>query len=168
MEPGAVAAGAGVSGAGRAARRPWGLYVYAGFFLLFLYGPVLLLPLFSFSDGATIAFPIHGLTLRWYRELAGDEQLFAALRNSLGIALAVAAGATVLGVTSAWVLIRYRFRGRTPLIAFIMLPLIVPGLVLGVSLLLLTHQLGLEPSLPCVAFGQLVLKIGRASCRERV
>jgi spermidine/putrescine transport system permease protein len=144
-------------GAARGARRPWGLYIYAGFFLLFLYGPVLLLPLFSLSDGTAIAFPIRGFTLRWYRELAADGQLFVSLVNSLRVALVVAAGATLLGVMSAWALIRYRFPARRPIIAFIMLPLIVPGLVLGVSLLLLTHQLGIEPSLACIAFGQMVL-----------
>ena len=146
-----------MSGAQRSARRPWGLYVYAGFFLLFLYGPVLLLPLFSLSDGTTIAFPIRGFTLRWYRDLTADEQLFVSLGNSLRIALAVAAAATILGVMGAWALTRYRFRGRRPVIAFMMLPLIVPGLVLAVSLLLLTHQLGIEPSLACIAFGQLLL-----------
>lgn len=148
---------AGMRGGVRGARRPWGLYLYAAFFLLFLYGPVLLLPLFSVSDSTTIAFPIHGFTLRWYRELAGDAELFASLGNSLRVALAVAAGATALGVMGGWALSRYRFRGRGPIIAFFMLPLIVPGLVLGVSLLLLSHQLGMEPSLVSVAFGQLVL-----------
>lgn len=141
----------------RSRRRPWALYAYACFFLLFLYGPVLLLPLFSVSDSTVIAFPIRGVTLRWYRELIDDPQLIASLGNSLSVAVAVAVIATVLGVTSAWALTRHRVPGRGPLVAFMLSPLIVPGVVLGASLLMLTRQLGMEPSLPSVAVGHIVL-----------
>ena len=50
-----------------------GLSVYAVLYLVFLYTPVLLLPLFSFNDGTIVAFPIKGFTFRWYVELAGQE-----------------------------------------------------------------------------------------------
>lgn len=138
-------------------RRPWALYVYAGFFLLILYGPVLLLPLFSVSDSPTIAFPVRALTLRWYRGLIDDPQLISSLGNSLSVAVAAAIMATVLGVTSAWTLTRHRIRGRGPIVAFMLSPLVVPGVVLGASLLMLTRKLGLEPSLPSVAAGHIVL-----------
>jgi spermidine/putrescine transport system permease protein len=138
-------------------RRPWGLYGYAVVFVAFLYGPVLLLPLFSLSDSTEIAFPIRGFTLRWYRELVQDHQLVAAFGNSVSVALAVACAATALGVSSAWALARHRFRGARLIVGFMMLPLIVPGLILGVSLLIVLGQLGLSLSLVTVGLGHLIL-----------
>jgi spermidine/putrescine transport system permease protein len=122
-------------------RRPWGLYAYAALFLLFLYAPVLLLPFFSLNDSTIIAFPFRGLTFRWYRELAQDDQLLLALYASLKVAASVAIVATALGTAGA----------------FMMLPLIVPGLVLGVSLLILAGTLGLKPSLLTIAVGHMVV-----------
>jgi len=138
-------------------RRPWGLYLYAGLFFAFLYGPVLLLPLFSVSDSSEIAFPIRGLTLRWYHELAQDHQLAAAFFNSLTVAAVVAVAATALGVSSAWAIVRHRPRGARLAVGFMMLPLVVPGLILGVSLLILAGLIGVPLSLATVGMGHMVL-----------
>jgi len=146
-----------MSAAAGGKRRPWGLYLYAGLFLLFLYAPVLLLPLFSVNNSTIIAFPFRGLTLRWYRELADDEQLLLALLASLKVAVSVAILATELGVAGAWGLSHYRMPGSRPILGFIMLPLIVPGLILGVSLLILAGSLGIKPSLMTVAVGHIIV-----------
>jgi spermidine/putrescine transport system permease protein len=146
-----LSAGAGIG------RRPWGLYLYAVLFLLFLYGPVLLLAMFSFNESTVIAFPIRDLTVRWYRELAQDQQLVLSFGNSLSVALAVSLATTALGVASGWALTRHRLRGSRAIIGFMMLPLVVPGLILGVSLLILTGQLGIQLSLLTVAVGHMVL-----------
>lgn len=140
-----------------ASRRPWGLYLYAVFFLAFLYGPVLLLPVFSVNDSTEIAFPIRSLTWRWYRELMQDGQLIAAFGNSVTVALVVSCIATLLGVSSGWALTRHRLPGSRAIIAFMMSPLVVPGLILGVSLLILTGQLGIKLSLVTVGIGHMVL-----------
>ena len=118
---------------------------------------MLLLPLFSFSDSTEIAFPIRGLTLRWYRELGDDRQLVAAFANSVSVALAVACAATGLGVSSAWALARHRPRGARLIFGFMMLPLIIPGLILGVSLLIVLGQLGIPLSRATVGLGHLIL-----------
>ncbi|MDB6082790.1 MAG: transporter permease, partial [Gammaproteobacteria bacterium] len=143
------------AGAGR--RAPWALYVYAAFFLAFLYGPVLLLPLFSISESTQIGFPIRGPTFQWYRELAQDQQLVLAFRNSVSVALVVSLVTTALGVASGWALTRHRLPGSRMIVGFMMLPLVVPGLILGVSLLIVTGQLGIELSLRTVAVGHMVL-----------
>jgi spermidine/putrescine transport system permease protein len=138
-------------------KRPWGLYLYAALFLLFLYGPVLLLPIFSLNDSTIIAFPFKGLTFRWYQELANDDQLIMALFASLRVAVSVAVIATALGVASGWALSRYRIPGSRPIFGFMMLPLVVPGLILGVSLLIVAGALGVKPSLMTVAVGHMIL-----------
>jgi spermidine/putrescine transport system permease protein len=142
---------------GTVRRRPWALYVYAALFLLFLYAPVLLLPLFSLNDSTIIAFPFRGLTLRWYRELAQDEQLLLALYASLKVAFGVAVAATGLGIAGAWGLTRYRIPAGRTILGFMMLPLVVPGLILGVSLLILAGTLGIKPSLLTIAIGHMIV-----------
>ena len=83
-----------------AIRLDW-LYAYAVFFVVLLYGPVILLPLFSFNDSIYIAFPLKGFTARWYQEMVDNPFLMAALRNSLKVGVAVAIVATALGLVAA-------------------------------------------------------------------
>ena len=59
------------------------LTIYAAIYLIFLYLPVFLLPLFSFNDGTIVAFPIKGWTLEWYRQLGNQSTLLNALLNSV-------------------------------------------------------------------------------------
>jgi spermidine/putrescine transport system permease protein len=138
-------------------RRPLVLYAYAIGFLALLYGPVVLLPLFSFNDSSIIAFPLKSLTLRWYKALANDPGLQRALWASLAVALSVSIIATALGGLAAWTLTRYRIGGGRFATGFMLLPLIVPGLVLGVSLLAILASAGVTLSLITVAIGHLVL-----------
>ena len=67
---------------------------YAVLYLLFLYAPIILLPLFAFNDSTVIAFPLSGTTGKWFAEMWADEQMFNALRNSLTVALSSAAIST--------------------------------------------------------------------------
>ncbi len=74
------------------------LHIYAIAFLAFLYIPVLFLPLFSFNDSIYISFPIKGWTLQWYRDMLGNEPMFAALLNSIKVGAITSLFATLLGV----------------------------------------------------------------------
>ena len=78
------------------------LHLYALGFLVFLYGPVLLMPLFSFNDGIFAVFPLKGFTLRHYAAMAANTSMLAALKDSLVVAtVATAAGAAVAARTTA-------------------------------------------------------------------
>src|SRR4051794_34120850 len=90
-----------------------GLYVLA--YLVFLYLPVALIPLFSFNDSIQAAFPLKGFTLDWYRSLAGNSALSGALATSLMIGVLAAAGATLCGITISYM----DLYGRSPLAATI-------------------------------------------------
>ena len=74
---------------------------YSVLYLVFIYLPVLFLPLFSFNDGIYVAFPLKGFTTRWYAEMAGNEALLQALKNSVMVGGTVAVIATVLGTLAA-------------------------------------------------------------------
>jgi spermidine/putrescine transport system permease protein len=134
-----------------------GLLGYAIFYLAFLYVPVMFLPLFSFNDSAFIAFPLTGFTTRWYQRAFADAAMLSALWNSLKLGIMVAVGSTILGLLAARALTRYRVPGGAGLLAFTNLPLFIPDIVLGISLLLLLSTLGLPLSLLTVALGHLLI-----------
>ena len=124
-----------------------GLTAYSVFYLVFLYVPVLFLPLFSFNDSFYITFPLKGFTLQWYERLVGNEALLQALVNSLKIACVVAVVSTILGTMAARAFTRYRFAGRRPMLGLMVLPLVVPGIILGIALLVMTSWAGVPLSL---------------------
>lgn len=113
---------------------------FSSAYLVYLYLPVLILPLFSFNDSYYISFPLQGFTWRWYSELAADPSIVAALSNSVQIALITAFLSTALGVFTARPLSRYRLRGTKSIMSLIMLPMLIPELILAVSLLVVVNQ----------------------------
>lgn len=133
------------------------LAIYAVLFLAFLYIPVLLLPLFSFNDSIYIAFPIKGWTLSWYQEMFTNEPMFAALMNSIRVGIVASVFATFLGVFGAKAVTRYRMPGKEPIVAVIMAPLVIPGVILGVALLILVNAAGVDLSLYTVTLGHILI-----------
>ncbi len=111
--------------------------------VLFLVSPLALLVLFSFTDGGMAAFPIRGLTLRWWGQMFADPAFRAAFANSLVIGVAAAAASAVVGTLAALGLARLPARRARLLMTGLALPLMLPPLVLGVALLSFYVALGL-------------------------
>jgi len=128
------------------ARSLWFLRAYGTAVFAFLYLPIVMLVLLSFNDSAAITLPWAGFTLRWYRALAENQSLFVSLKNSVMLGLTTAVLATVIGCLAAFAF-RYRFRGQVALMRLLLLPLVIPGLTIGVALLLLFHAIGVRPGL---------------------
>lgn len=137
---------------GRAVHR-----LYVALFLIFLFLPLVLLPLFSFNDSVYISFPLRGFTFAWYRQLGDDASLAAALANSLRVAAFAALSSTLLGMLAARALSRYRIRGRAAIIAVLMSPLVIPDLVLAVALLVALNVVQLGPGLAAVVLGHVLI-----------
>ena len=135
------------------------LHLYALVYLAFLYIPVLFLPLFSFNDGVYIAFPLKGFTTKYYVQMWGSEPMFAALLNSIKVGATTALLATVLGIFGAKAVTRYRMPGKRPVVFVIMLPLVIPGIILGVALLILVTRLGINLSLYTVTLGHILISV---------
>ena len=133
------------------------LLLYAFAYLAFLYVPVLVLPVFSFNVSQFIAFPLSGFTTRWYGALAGDSAMQHALGNSLKVGIVTALLSTMLGLAAARAVTRYRLRGAGAALGFISLPLFIPDIVLGLSLLMLLGAMGLPLSLAAVVLGHLLV-----------
>ncbi len=142
------------------------LGIYAVAYLIFIYAPVLFLPLFSFNDSTFIAFPLKGFTTQWYVEAYQNERLIQSLMNSIKVGVPVAIVSTIFGTFAAKAVIRYRMPGKAPLVSFIMAPLVVPGIIVGIALLVIINAVGLDLSLftigfahlaPCTAFSMWIM-----------
>lgn len=137
---------------------PRPLTIYALLFVLFLYGPVMLMPLFSFDKGTFATFPLDGFTFEHYQAMVQDRQLMAALKNSLIIGISVSVVSTALAVPAALALTRHRIPGAGGIIGFMMLPLVVPSIVLAVSLLVIILRFLQVPlSLWTIAAGHIMI-----------
>lgn len=107
--------------------------------LLFLYAPILLLVVFSFS-GARDPGVWGGFTFDWYRDLADDDNVQNAIGISVRVAIASTIIATVLGTMAALALERFTFRGKRVFDALLYLPIIIPDVTMAVMMLLFFTQ----------------------------
>jgi spermidine/putrescine transport system permease protein len=133
-----------------------GLVYYLGVALI-LYLPILLLIVFSFNNSTTLVFPLKGFTLQWYANLSQNRELLASVRNSLGIGLGSSLLATVLGAMGALAVVRYKLPGQGLFTAVSALPLVIPYVILGVSLLLLFREIGIPLSAPAAGLGHVIV-----------
>jgi spermidine/putrescine transport system permease protein len=133
------------------------LGAYTGVYLIFIYLPPLLLPLFSFNNSIYITFPLQGFTLQWYENMIANPALRAAFQNSMKVGVAVAFASTIFGTLGAKAVTRYRIRGEKPIMFVIMLPLVIPLIILGISLLTVVNQLGIPLSLYTIGLAHTVL-----------
>ena len=115
--------------------------------LAFLFLPPVVVVLFSFHSSASLTFPFEGFSLRWYDEVLGSPEFRAAARNSLVVATATSAVTLVLGTLTAYGLTRSRSRWRVPLTLMFFLPVTLPGIFLGLALLVFFAEVTLPLSL---------------------
>ena len=128
------------------------LKIFAYTYLIFLYAPALLLPIFSFNSSQIISFPLTGFTTYWFERLLYQETLHEAFKNSMIVAISSSILATTLGSST-----RYNFTGKQISLTFILAPLVLPEIIVGVSLLTVLIQLGLSLNLWSVVLGHTLL-----------
>jgi spermidine/putrescine transport system permease protein len=131
--------------------------VYAIGFLIFLYAPILLLPVFAFNDGAIVAFPLAGFTTKWFSQLLVEPALHTALKNSLIIAVSASVISTCLGIFAARASTRYQFPAKGGIMGMIMLPLVLPEIILAIALLVVLLGLGVPLSIFTVILGHVLI-----------
>lgn len=146
-------------GSAGAAHRFGPLHVYMAIYLVFLYIPSLMLPIFSFNDGIQMVLPLKDFTLKWYAGIADTPGLLEALGNSLKVAVSVAIATTTLATIGAKALTRYRLPGQSVALGFLMLPMVMPGIILAVGLLVLTLAVGMPLSLWAVGIAHVVVTL---------
>lgn len=132
------------------------LAVYVAAYLVFLYLPVVLIPIFSFNNSIQAAFPLQGFTFAWYEQLAGNEALRNALMTSIGIGLVSAAIATLCGTTIAYMDTHGSSRLARVIATIARLPILIPGVIVGIALLICVNLVGLGPSRTAIVLGHIL------------
>lgn len=141
-----------MTGSSPSTRAPF-LTAYAWLVYAFLYLPIIVLVVYSFSRSGVGGFPPSGWTLDWYRQLFADTALWDAVLNSLIVAAIAVAIALGLGLPAALALDRASFPGKALFRRLVLLPLILPGIITGLSLLMLFVAAGVKLSLITVTLG---------------
>lgn len=123
---------------------------------MFMYIPVLVLILFAFNDSPFIVFPLKGLTLEWFAVTLSNTKMLTALWYSLVVAVFVTFISVVIGTMGAFAIIRYNFKLRYFLIALLLLPIIIPRTILGISFTTMIEFFELKRTLLTVVVAQSV------------
>ena len=129
------------------------LRVAAILIYVFLYGPMAVLVLYSFSEPKIMTFPVTDFSLKWYGILARNDQLLRSVANSFIVALSVIPLSLLMGGLAAFAIDRFEFPGRGFFERLLMLPLMVPGLITGLAILLLIKRFEIALSLATVILG---------------
>jgi spermidine/putrescine transport system permease protein len=112
----------------------WLFGVWTALVFAFLYIPIFLLVIFSFNS-SRLNIRWEGFSLKWYGALLANNILLTAFKNSLIVASATTILATLLGTIGAWMLYRYRFPFQRAIGLLIFIPMVMPEVLMGVSLL---------------------------------
>jgi len=137
---------------------PATLRLFVAFTYLMLLAPLAIVVAVSFGTSPNYEFPPTGLGLKWYRSFfANGEFVHAFFNVSMVLGVLAALSASLLGVSAAIGLVRFRFRGREALEAFFLAPLFIPEVLFGAALYLIYARLGIKPSLASLLLGHIVI-----------
>jgi ABC-type spermidine/putrescine transport system permease subunit II len=120
---------------------------------VFLYAPLVTIVAFSFNDSTSQSLPFTRFTTRWYTDLFDDSAIFHALRTSLEVALGTVVLAAIAGTAFALIFDRVRTRTATVIQAALIIPFLLPGMVLGLSLAITFDAFGVSLGMPAVMVG---------------
>jgi len=121
---------------------------YVALFFVYLALPLTVVAVFAFNDSQFPSLPWEGFTLGWFfgseRPMIGlfhEDPILRAIGTSVIIGLAVSTLSVAVGTTNAFLFNRYQFRGRSLLYVLMLLPLVIPGIVLGISILVFSSTM---------------------------
>jgi putative spermidine/putrescine transport system permease protein len=113
----------------------YGLGFFSLLVFIFLLGPLLIISVTSFEPGTVLKFPPQGFSLRWYQNIFEVDLFMSTFKTSIVVSLLGNILALLIGMPAAYALSRFSFRGKDALNALFLSPLLIPGIVLGFTLL---------------------------------
>jgi putative spermidine/putrescine transport system permease protein len=137
-----------------------GMGVVTGLVLLFLYLPLLVIMLYAFNPARSQAWPLSGLSTRWFVATWNNADVRTALVTSLKAGLGATSIALILGSLAAFAVHRFRFFGRETVSFLLILPLALPGIVTGMAL---NSTINLGGQLIGISFSLWTIIIGHAT-----
>ncbi|MGP1394266.1 MAG: ABC transporter permease [Inquilinaceae bacterium] len=127
--------------------------------LLFMLLPLVVIIASSLTAGEFLTFPPRGISLRWYWDVLASTAYLDAALTSLKLALAVTAGATVIGVLAAIATTRWRVPGASALSALFLAPLVLPTIIFAIGLVIVFSLYASGPSLIALWLGHTVITV---------
>jgi spermidine/putrescine transport system permease protein len=134
-----------------------GFRIYIVLAFAFIFAPIVSLIVFAFNEDRFPSLPWKGFSTRWFEAVFDDPTFTSSLKNSLVVGAIVAAIATFLGGTAAYLLNRWNFRGKGVYLGIAVLPPCIPLIILGLALLIYLKEIGLSGSLKSVVVSHVVL-----------
>lgn len=126
---------------------------------VFMFAPILATVVLSFNSSMFGGFPMTGFSLQWYSKLLTNEQVLAAFRTSLWIALVTAVVTTAVGIVTAFALARFEFTGKQAFGTLVILPALVPETILGVGLLVAIKAVDQPRTKMLLVLGHILLAV---------
>jgi putative spermidine/putrescine transport system permease protein len=111
------------------------LYISLGLLYFFLLGPFLIIFIASFGEQSNLAFPPQGFSLKWFTNVFETQQFMDSFWTSLKLGLMATALSLTLGIPVAYAISHFHFRGSSLVETIFSMPILVPGLVIGLSML---------------------------------
>lgn len=135
----------------------WTAAIYVGAIVLFILGPVLIVAAISVNPFSYTIFPPRGFSLRWYGAVLSDSQWRASIQVSILVALAAMSIATIAGTLAGVGLRRWQSPLRDTIVALLMSPLLLPGLITGLAILFFFSLIGALGSTWTLILGHVVI-----------
>lgn len=126
-------------------------------FVIFILAPLAMVIAVSFTDKGYLSLPTNGLSLRWFRAILDNPAFIDAFWVSVWLAFVSATVAVIISVPAALAIARHKFFGRDAIAAFLLSPLMIPHLVLGVAFLQFYSKIGLGGSFYGLAAAHIIL-----------
>ena len=148
-------------------------WLFGGFFWIaasIIYAPIIVMIVFSFNSSRFQVMPFRKFTTDWYGRVFADAQYVEGLINSLLVAGSVSLIATAIAFLCAYSLVNSNFPGKMLVTVFVLAPLAVPLILIGISMRLYFVSLGFQPSLGLAAVGQViyVMPLAILNLRNRI
>lgn len=125
----------------------WIYYAYVILFFVYLFGPLVITVILAFNDNTSPSFPWRGFTLDWFfsttpgsEGVFGDRRMISAMYSSLRVAFYVTLLSIIIGTTNAFLFERENFIGKQFFYLLMLLPLVIPGVILGIAILAFAHS----------------------------
>jgi spermidine/putrescine transport system permease protein len=133
------------------------LTVVAVLLILFIYLPLVVVVLYGFNSHSNLSWPPHGLSLRWFRLIFSDPLFRSGLATSAWAASATAIVAGVVGTTAAFAITRRPSRFSRWLESGSRLPVLLPPLFIGISLVAAMKTFAIDPSMFTIVAGHVII-----------
>ncbi|MBN1298115.1 MAG: ABC transporter permease [Actinobacteria bacterium] len=139
--------------------KPVFLAIYTALFFVYMFAPLVIIFIFAFNKGQGYYFPLQGFTLNWFNEFFSDNMALKAIKNSLLIAVASATISTLLGTFLTLGVVKGVKRFRTGLLTMLMLPVLMPSLTIGISILVFFRTIYIPLGIPVVILAHVSISI---------